>query len=170
MKNVQPQRVLCLDLRSRRFGYVIFEGPQTLLDWGIRSYANEARSSLERKLDALQSMFRPSLILVRESELSCDGHALQVVKNFAKHSSLAARFIDRPSLHSFFSRGAKMNKYDIARIVAEHFAPELSWRLPARRKPWQSEPARQSLFDAASVGLFYFSHVAKVKKAAQESK
>src|SRR2546422_30287 len=31
-------RVLALDLHPRRFGYVVLEGPDGLLDWGARSY------------------------------------------------------------------------------------------------------------------------------------
>lgn len=162
MKNTSLRRVLSLDIRSRRFGYVIFEGSHTLLDWGVRTY--DVRSSLERKLDVLQSMFRPSLILIRESGQSLNRPTLTIAKSFARRTSIAVRSLDEPSLRSFFSTGTKVNKHDIARIVAERF-PELSWRLPPERKPWQTEPRRQSIFDAASLGVFFFARQAAIQQA-----
>ena len=36
MNNATNQkRVLALDVRPRSFGYVVFEGPTLLLDWGV---------------------------------------------------------------------------------------------------------------------------------------
>jgi hypothetical protein len=32
------KRVLALDVHPRSFGYVVFEGPNRLLDWGVRSF------------------------------------------------------------------------------------------------------------------------------------
>jgi hypothetical protein len=36
--------------------------------------------------------------------------------------------------------------------------PDLAWRLPRPRKPWESEPRRMSVFDAAAIGLAYWQH------------
>ena len=46
-------------------------------------------------------------------------------------------------------------KWELARTVA-HAVPQLAPRLPPKRKPWMSEDARQSLFDAAALGLMAF--------------
>jgi hypothetical protein len=153
---------MALDIRSRRFGYVIFAGPHTLLDWGIRTHADGERSVLERRLIGLQSMFAPSTILVRKSlehsqtKTPTIRPAFNIVKSFARRAVVAVRLIDGSILRRFFFRKERKNKDDIARMVADRF-PELSWRLPPKRKPWQSEPARQSIFDAASLGVFYFA-------------
>jgi len=169
MLNLSLQRVLSLDLRTRRFGYVIFEGPRTLLDWGISAHSNERHSSLERKLNSLHSMFEPSVILVRKTikrhRISQPNirPSLHILRAFAKRAAVAFRSIDASLLRHFFFRKAKTNKYDIARMIADRF-PELSWRLPPKRKPWQSEAARQSIFDAASLGVFYFAQQSEVKQ------
>ena len=156
------QRVLSLDLRARRFGYAVFEGPRTLLDWGIRSHAKGGRSLLKHRLNSLRSMFAPSIILVRKTKEthrvahSMIRYPLHAVKAFAKRVMVVVRVIDGSSLRKFFSKNLKANKHDVARMVADQF-PELSWRLPPKRKPWQTEPTRQSIFDAASLGVFYFA-------------
>jgi hypothetical protein len=167
MTNLSLHRVLTLDIRPRRFGYAIFEGPHLLLDWGIRTHGDDDRSSLERRLNDLRSMFAPSVILVRKTAES--GRitqprilrALSIVKHFAKRMLVRVRWVDESSLRSFFSRDATVNKHDIARMVAERF-PQLSWRLPPKRKPWQSEPKRQSIFDAASLGIYYYGRRAQL--------
>ena len=175
MSHVSRRRVLILDLRSRRFGYVIFEGPHTLLDWGIRTYTEGKHSSLGRRLNDLKSMFAPSVILVRNAvERNPIGQAairlaLHNLMAFAKRALVTVLLIDESSRRGFFSREAKVNKHDIARMMAAQF-PELSWRLPPKRKPWQSEPTRQSIFDAASLGVFYFAqHADKQKTTARLS-
>jgi hypothetical protein len=162
MSKLSIQRVLSLDLRARRFGYVVFEGPHALLDWGTRTHAEGERSLLEHRLNSLRSMFAPSIILVRKTRethqvgQSIIRHPLHAIKTFAKRVVVAVRVIDGSSIRKFFSKDAKVNKQDVARMVANQF-PELSWRLPPKRKPWETEPARQSIFDAASLGVFYFA-------------
>jgi len=76
---------------------------------------------------------------------------------------VTVRLVDESKLRDFFSRETRVNKHDIAEMVADRF-PELSWRLPPRRKPWQSEPMRQSIFDAASLGVFYFAQQADLHR------
>ncbi len=58
--------------------------------------------------------------------------------------------VSRPQVEEAF--GDPANKHEIARAVAELF-PELSHRLPPRRKAWMSEDERMGIFDAASFAL-----------------
>jgi hypothetical protein len=161
------RRVLTLDLRSSRFGYVVFDGPSALLDWGTRTYKNEEHSSLEWRLKNLQTFFAPSVILARQIterhrfSQPTIRRTFQSLKVFAKRVLITVHLIDESKLRDFFSRETKVSKHDIARMVAARF-PELSWRLPPKRKPWQSEPARQSIFDAASLGVFYFAQQTEI--------
>lgn len=173
MSKALPRRVLTLDLRSSRFGYVVFEGPHTLLDWGTRTYREEGRSSLDWRLKNIQSSFAPSVILARQIT---DRHrftrlmsrrAFHSLRVFAKRVLISVHLIDESQLRGFFSSEKKVNKHDIARMVADRL-PELSWRLPPKRKPWQSEPARQSIFDAASLGVFYFAQRANGQRTATQ--
>jgi hypothetical protein len=160
------RRVLTLDLRSKRFGYVVFEGPHTLLDWGTRTYGDEERSSLDWRLKNLQSSFAPSVILARQITerhrftQPTRRRAFHSLKALAKRMLITVHLIDESKLRGFFSRETKVNKHDIAQMIAGRF-PELSWQLPPKRKPWQSEPTRQSIFDAASLGVFYFAQLMK---------
>jgi hypothetical protein len=162
MANSFIERVIALDLRARKVGYVVFEGSDKLLDWGIRVYAKGDRSLLESILGDLRRMFAPSIILIRKTakhyrlRQPTIRPALRTVKLFAELAFIPTRVIDSSALRRFFSKEMKVNKQDVSRMVADRF-PELSWRLPPQRKSWQPEARRQSIFDAASVGLFYFA-------------
>jgi hypothetical protein len=50
------------------------------------------------------------------------------------------------------------SKYDRARVLASVF-PELDWKLPPKRKPWQSEPRAMMIFDAAAIGFAYWQSI-----------
>ena len=55
----------------------------------------------------------------------------------------------------FASVGAG-TKYEIAKAIATQI-PAFAHRLPRLRKIWMSEDPRQSLFDAAALGLTFFA-------------
>src|SRR5690349_13745438 len=64
---VYDPRILAIDLRHRRFGYAVFEGPRLLLGWGIRVYkavGNVEAAMAGQRLDALLRQFTPSSIIV----------------------------------------------------------------------------------------------------------
>jgi hypothetical protein len=156
------ERIIAFDVRASRFSYVVFEGPSTVLDWGTRSHSKGKHSVLERRLRTLQTTFAPSVFLVRNS---AERYGLRqrvlvppsaMIKHFGRSLPISVRVIADPIRRRFFGGDAKINKYEIAKLVANRF-PELSWRLPSQRRPWQTEPSRQSIFDAASLGMIYFS-------------
>lgn len=61
--------VLAFDLRHRRFGYAVFRGHRTLLEWGKRVYpaVGEAERDLaQRRIAKLLDNFAPDLILLKQ--------------------------------------------------------------------------------------------------------
>jgi hypothetical protein len=51
-------------------------------------------------------------------------------------------------------RAEKLTKYDRAQAVVQRF-PVLTRKLPPKRKPWESEDYRMSMFAAAAVAMAY---------------
>ena len=47
------------------------------------------------------------------------------------------------------------SKHDIASMLAQMF-PELLWKLPPKRKIWESEHFRMVMFDAIALGFAYW--------------
>ena len=154
------KRVLALDVHPRSFGFVVFEGPNRLLDWGIRSFrpgVNAIKVPAARKLLALLDEFTPSVIVIRNPKIERGAKRtkmLTTIERQARSHRVPLRFIFRRDVNRSFV-GFESNKYEVASVLAKQF-PALVSRLPPKRKCWQSEDYRMSIFDAAAVGVAYF--------------
>ncbi len=62
----------------------------------------------------------------------------------------------RVAVKECFAPVGASTKYEIAKAVATQI-PAFAHRIPRFRKPWMSEDPRQSLFDAAALGLTFFA-------------
>lgn len=151
------KRVLALDVHPRSFGFVVFEGPNRMLDWGIKSFrpgVNAVKVPAGKKLLALLEEFNPSAIVIRKPEMRRKTTMLSTIKRQADSRNIPVRFISRRDVNRAFV-GFESNKYEVASALAKQF-PALASKLPPKRKCWQSEDYRMGIFDAAAVGVAYF--------------
>jgi hypothetical protein len=155
------KRVLAFDVHPRSFGFVVFEGPNCMLDWGIKSFrpgVNVVKIPAAQKLLALLNDFTPSAIVIREREAkgrTKKSKMLVTIERLARNRRIPVKFISRGDVNRAFV-GFESNKYEVASALAKQF-PALSSRLPPKRKCWQSEDYRMGIFDAAAVGVAYFT-------------
>ena len=57
------RRLIALEIRARKFGFVVLEDTTKLLDWGVRSYAGHAQSFpvvAGKRLRALLELYQPA--------------------------------------------------------------------------------------------------------------
>ena len=153
MKHKSLFRTLALDLHPRSFGYVVIDGTNRLLDWGVcRSYRktkSHPKVLVGGRLHPLLSMWMPDVVVTQIGERSGkDVRTLfrQVKKEVCRTPFL--RIMD--SRDRYFGRG----KYERAVEIAARF-PEIGWKLPSKRKPWESEHYSMSIFTAAALALAY---------------
>src|SRR5438132_1955836 len=62
------KRVLALDVHPLCFGFVLTEGPDELIDWGVRSFrhgTNTVKTPMSKRLASLIDEYRPNTLLVR---------------------------------------------------------------------------------------------------------
>src|SRR5690242_17558854 len=94
----REKRVLALDVHPRSFGFVAFEGPNRMLDWGIKSFrsgANAVKIPAAKKLLALLDDFTPSAIAIRNPEMRRNKKMLSMVLRRAKSRRIPVRFVSR---------------------------------------------------------------------------
>ena len=163
------KRVLALDVRPRSFGYVLFEGPERLLDWGARSFrkgVNAVRIPLGEKIEALVDECDPTVVVAKEAQMRKKINSgqrrkmLDVIVGKARHGGIPVRVLGRSAVRATFAGSGLQTKHQVASALAQRFA-ELAPILPPKRKPWQSEDYRTSIFDAAALGAAYFTRCAK---------
>jgi hypothetical protein len=157
-------RVLAIDLRPKRFGYAVFEGPKRLLDWGVASYrpgGEEGATVARRRVANLVRLFLPSVIVVRKVQRNParNSPGVQPILKAIRRDALA-RFIPicliaRPEVRKAFRGCPAKSKYEIACSIVQMF-PDLLWKLPPNRKFYESEHPSMTIFDAVALGIAYW--------------
>ena len=164
-------RVLALDVHPRHFGFVVLEGPKRLLDWGVRNFragVNTVKVPAGKKLLALLNEFDPSIVVMREYGTSTLRNAAMVttLQNQIKTRKIPIKFISHRTAKITLV-GSHSNKHAVAVVLTKQL-PILASKLPPKRKPWESEDYRMSIFDAAALGVAYFSQASEQMRLAQD--
>jgi hypothetical protein len=164
MKAIPSEKVFALDLHPLSFGYAMFEGPDELVDWGIKSFrhgANAVKVPLNVKLASLLDEHEPDVVVIKTPRTAALKRAARTIAAMARYRRIPVRLISRTSVREAFPE-SNHNKYQIATAIAARY-PELSPRLGPKRKFWQAEKYSMSIFDAAALGIAYFMNEPKAR-------
>jgi hypothetical protein len=158
---------------TRGFGYAVFDGPKSLVDWGVKSVRSRQKN-LEslRKIRELLAFYRPDVLVLEDYDGLGSRRAkrIQTLINLmtahAADERIAIASFSRSEVRACFSStGSTRNKRRIAESIARKF-PELGPRLPPVRRIWMSEDSRMNIFDAAALGITFFHTRSRLKRAA----
>ena len=158
MKASTRNRVFVLDLHPLSFGYAMFEGPDELIDWGIKNFrhgVNAVKVPLDEKLALLLDQLGPDVLVMKEPKSTALKKMARVITALAESRGTPVRIVSRASVLGAFPDDSH-NKYQVASVIASRY-PELAPRLGPRRKVWQAEKYSMSIFDAAAIGIAYFA-------------
>ena len=163
-------RVLAVDPHSRGLGYDVFEGPATLVDWGTKDVRRDKERAALRKIEELILLYQPAVIVVEDCAHRKSRRRSRI-RQLTERILLAARdlaveggAVPRAAVYRTFRGTGAGTKYGIATALVRAF-PELMVRLPPKRKPWQTEDSRMSIFDAVALGLTYFRSLRRAETA-----
>jgi hypothetical protein len=165
---IHDRRILAIDLRPRRFGYSVFEGPRFLLDWGANAYPSNGDPEgtvAARRLAALLRFSNPSAVVVkmeRWESAKNDSVVRSMVEAITRETSsrsIPICLVGQNELASTFRDLQCETKYEIASVLTRIF-PELLWKLPPPRRIWESEHPRMTIFDAIALGFTYWQRSA----------
>ena len=155
---------------SHGFGYVLFENPHTVIDWGVKEVrANKLRDCL-LKARVLMHMVQASVLVIEDVHDSSSRRSKRIRVLVEKLAELATQRgmtvvrCSRIDVLTVFGKMGAHNKDEIAAAVVK-LVPELAPRLPPRRRIWESEHYSMGMFEAAALALTVF-HNSKVRKLA----
>src|SRR5437667_10361911 len=146
-KPASPKRVLALDVRPRSFGYVVFEGPILLLDWGVQSFRNgrnAVRVPLATKIAALLEDYQPAVVVTKEPpsrkkvNRARTRQILELVRHKASLRGIRTRVFKRRAASELFGGEELLTKRPIATALAERLA-ELAPIPPPKRQPLKTD-------------------------------
>jgi Holliday junction resolvasome RuvABC endonuclease subunit len=153
-------RVLAIDPSTRGFGYSVIEGPNLLIDWGVKETKTDKNRRSLKIVAELIEQYEPDVLVLENYAGKGSRRCRRVAELVDEISKLAmkrevkVRSFSRAEVRRAFTASAAKTKYEIAIAIAKRF-PELAPRLPRFRKPWMSEDYRMSIFDAVGLGLAF---------------
>jgi len=154
-------RVLAIDPSTRGFGFAILEGPNRLIDWGVKETKIDKKKRSLKLITELIELYQPNTIVVEDYSAKgsrrCQrvGELIRDISKIAVKRGIRVKSISRLKVKQAFSESSALNKHEIAIAIAKRF-PELTPRLPRFRKSWMSEDYRMSIFDAVGLGYVFF--------------
>ena len=165
MASSASKKVLALEIRASKFGFAAFEGAATLLDWGVRWFGDGPLDlTVADRIATLLEFYRPQVVVVRDRERNSAvekrrlARIVRVIRKATEKNSARFTMLSSRKLKAHFRSYGPTTKHSIASFVAQMFE-EISWKLPNRRKPYESESPAMVVFDAVATGVAYFDNL-----------
>jgi hypothetical protein len=164
MSQTHVNRILVLDLRADRIGYAVFEASNRLLDYGASRF--DSPGTAKARVSFLLRIFHPSVAVLRRvrsrstrqnARWTC---GLRIIRAELKRFAVPVKSVTERSLKQFFKEFGCRNKFEVAALLAQRY-PELTWKLPRKRKAYEPEPWTMTYFDAISLGVVYIASTGK---------
>ena len=154
------KRVLAIDPVWGGFGYAVMEGPERLVNWGLKGAKEDRRVRSVNQVAGLLKRFDPQVLVVED--ISGGLRHLEtrdLIADFveiARERKIEAVFIRRQQVLKHFAPQGTVSLEDIAAVLAKDF-PGLAHRLPAPRKPWKHEARSIRIFSSIALALTYYA-------------
>jgi hypothetical protein len=145
-------RVLSIDPSCRGFGFAVFEGSRTLLDWGVARVWGKGGHAFLARIDAMIDRYQPVVIVLgrRRSRRGVRAERqVLLIGNLASSRRIPVRFVSQEAVRETFE-STGTTKHQIAMALVRPF-PELEMHLPRKRQRWTSEDERMNIFDAVAI-------------------
>ena len=154
----RPELVLAIYPNARGIAFVLFEGPNALVDWGISELRRgERHKRCFRLVERLQEKYRPDILVLRRD--MPDGWNAELAQRFiglAKRKEIPVVHISRNEVRQVFSTLGRPTRYAIVREIVRRLPIFASFQ-PGRRKIWNGEDRRMGFFDAAALVIAFFA-------------
>lgn len=152
---------LALYPNTSGIGYVLLEGADEVLDYGIKRVRPVEKHLLLKQAEKLLEYAKPDIIILRATEndtfpVSKKQQAvLSGIVQLAKRNNLQVYSYTRNQIQETFSIFHGRTKHEIAKQIAEWY-PQLKDKVPMYRKAYMKEPYSMGLFDAFSLAVTHF--------------
>ena len=164
MTHGNPQNfVLSIYPFWRGFAFVLFEGPDNPFDWGVKEIKQKHKDAKTlAEIKKIVDRYRPEVLVIEDTTDKGSRRTSRIRKlyrmlvHFAEAEYVDLHRCSKTEVRACFATIGASTKYELARAIATQI-PAFAHRIPRRRKVWMSEDPRQSLFDAAALGLTYFA-------------
>jgi hypothetical protein len=154
--------VLAVHPMTRGFGWIAYAGPFVPFDWRIVETKKAKNAACIAYMAKLLDRLQPATLVLedfepgtsrRDARVSRLGKALVALASDRGIEIAVAR---RTDVQACFSHLGAKTRQEIAEAVARH-TPILADRLPRKRRAWDREDLRMSLFSAAALVVTHYA-------------
>jgi hypothetical protein len=149
----RPLRLLAIDLTAKGFGFVLPDAKLGLLDWGFCAMPAADDTTFLARVTARIERGRPTALVLENfaptKSRETATRRCSLVIALAEERQIGLCQVSRKVVQGILGQATKA---DIAAKLTTHF-PELTSRLPAKRKQWNSEDERMHIFDALALAV-----------------
>ncbi len=161
MNQIQPKhfRILAIDPSPRGFGFAVLEGPETLVDWGVKPVKGDKNTESLTKVEKLIAHYQPGVLVLQDTLAKHSRRSARIrtlskrIITMAATRKIRVALFSREKVMQVFFADDHGTKHALAEILAQRFPEELGSRLPPKRKLWMSEDSRMDIFDAVALAL-----------------
>jgi len=153
-------RFLAIDVRAYQIAYAAFETPQRFLECGVTQCKSSNVVLARMRLARILRRVRPDNLILRRVSASSSRNTRGARKMYrlsllhARRFGVRIRLIGETQIRDHFCGQGADTKYQAALLLTKRF-PQLDWKLPPPRKPWQREHPNMAIFDAAALAVTY---------------
>ncbi len=151
-------RYVGIDPRRRSFGFAVLEG-NSLLDSGVRRCdTGQFVGCLGPRFARILTTYQPDAVVVykgsrpKQASRHQQPSVLAALGGVARRQDFPLIHVAPATIRRYFQQHGVATKTEIMQAVAS-WVPDLVWKLPPKRKSWQHEDHRASIFDATAAVL-----------------
>jgi len=152
-------RILAVSLSSPGLGYAVLEGKDALVDFGNMVIKGDKNARSVANIEKLISRYQPEAIVLQDvdDQGSRRGPRIQKLHKqvvaLAKESKLKVVTVAGRKLRLVILGDERGTKQEMAESLARRFPGQLPFRLPKKRKDWESEDKRMDIFSAVALAM-----------------
>jgi len=153
--------VMAVFPNARGIAYVVFEGPQSPVDWGMSDPRGDTRKDTAvRYVAALLDRYAPEVLVLRDRADVQAGRGrlyklLEALEELAETKGVPHVQFSRQQLRQSFEFLGSPTRYAIVEAIAKNI-PLFEPYVPPVRKIWKTEDRRMGLFDAIALLLTFY--------------
>ena len=152
-------RILAIAPSSRGFGYAVLEGQNILANWGGKSVEGDKNAGSIKKVEEMIAHFEPEVIALEDTGIKGSRRSARIQEltkrlvALAEGCTVKVALFSQKQMRRVLLGDNRGTKHAVAEIIAERFPEELDFRLPPKRRDWESEDSRMDIFVAVALAL-----------------
>lgn len=161
MRKTHHDLVMSVFPNARGIAHVVFEGPNSPVDWGICDLRGARKHQAIRLIAALVDRYSPDILILRDRTSIRPRrvwrHAMLVeaLEKLAHQKGISITRFSRDQVQQSFGSLGSPTRYAIVQAIAKQ-VPIFETYVPPIRKIWKAEDRRMGMFDAAALALTFY--------------